>query len=220
MKNQLFFFIAALIMNPALIVAPAYAGTQKAQRTENRIEKKQEVVAKIREKARKKGMKATLTGEITAISSDSLQVSRGDKAYTVYVGADTKLVRKFGGTAILSEFAVGNRIQVFGNWTDESKSAVSATTIRDMSIQKLRGTFVGKITAKGSTSFTIEPLKRTTQTVFVSSATKYMDRKKAAMTYADIKVGDQVKVSGVWDRSNNKIMEVTEVRDLSVPKSN
>lgn len=216
----MFLFIMTLIINPVLLVAPAYARPyERAQlKAENRMEKKSEAIDKIRDKAMKKGMKQVLTGEINAIATNSMTVIHGDKSVTVYVGSDTKLVRKFGGTATLSEFAVGNKVQVAGNWTDESKSAISATTIRDVSIQKLRGMFVGKVLTKGDTSFTIEPLSRKTQTAMLSTAVKYSNRRKETITYANVQVGDQVKVSGVWDRSNNKIMEVTEVRDLSIPK--
>lgn len=217
MKKQLIALLVAGAVAPMLLSISAYAAVYPT-RVVTKMEKKQTLKETLKTKAKKMGLSAKLTGEITAISGNTLSVKQGDKSYTVNVGDSTKLYRRFGAKATLSEFAVGNKINIVGTWTDESKIAINASYIRDVSVMKKFGTFVGKVTSKSDGSFVIEPKVRQTQTIMVSSTTKYTDRNKNAITYADIAVGDRVQTRGVWDKSNKKVIETSEVRDLTLPK--
>lgn len=207
MKNQLFVFLTAVMIMPAVLSIPVYAKVS--------LTPKPTRAAQIK----KMHLPAKLTGDITSISGNTLTVKQGDKNYTVNVTDSTKLYRRFGAKATLSEFAVGNKINVVGTWTDDTKTAINASYIRDVSVMKKFGTFVGTVVSKTDGSFIITPKVRQTQTVMVLSTTKYTNRKKVTIAYSDINVGDHVQVRGVWDKSNNKVIETSDVRDLTLPKN-
>jgi len=151
----------------------------------------------------------------TAIPAD-LTVSKDDKTYTVKVTDKTLLLRKFGAKADLSEFSVGDILSVRGKWTDEAKTVLEARVIRNLSIQKRRGTFWGTIKSKGDNSFVLASVNRGEQTVYLGE-TKIVNRKEETITFADLQVGDRVRVSGLWDNKLNKITEVSKIKDWSIP---
>jgi len=82
------------------------------------------------------------TAKLTAISGTTLIVDREEKSYTVNTGTfdkcATQLRRRFWGKSELSEFSVGDVLNVMGYWTDDTKTAVNACYIRNISIQKSR----------------------------------------------------------------------------------
>ena len=160
--------------------------------------------------------------EIKSISSTTppadLTVSKDDKTYTVKVTEKTVLLRKFGGKSDLGEFSVGDIISVRGKWVDETKTTLEARVIRNVSIQKRKGTFWGTIKSKETDgkTFVLSSVNRGEQTVITDANTKFIDRTAKPITFADLKVGDRVRVSGLWDSKLNKITEVTRIKDWSI----
>lgn len=154
-----------------------------------------------------------LNGSITTLGTTSLVVN----GTTVYILPKTILIRRFGAKTSLTEFTVGDEVQVLGKWTDTTKTAVNARLIRDLSIQKRHGTFVGTIQSLSATGFVVVPISRPLQTVTVSSTTKYVDRKNAPLSFSSLVTGQKVMVRGMWDTKANTITEVTFVRDYSLP---
>lgn len=160
--------------------------------------------------------------EIKSISSitppANLGVSKEDKTYTVKVTEKTLLLRKFGGKSDLAEFSVGDIVSVRGKWTDETKTTLEARVIRNLSIQKRKGTFWGTIKSKETDgkTFVLTSVNKGDQTVITGEGTKIVDRAAKAITFADLKVGDRVRVSGLWDSKLNKITEVTRIKDWSI----
>lgn len=146
----------------------------------------------------------------------TLVVTKDGKDYTVNVGANTQLRRRFWGKATLAEMSVGDVLNVIGRWTDDAHTTVDATLVRDASIQKRFGVFIGTVQSLLSTGWTMIT-HRGTETVTVSSSTKFVDRKGGTITQADVKVGDRVRVRGLWDNKLNTITEVTHVKDFSLP---
>lgn len=159
--------------------------------------------------------------ELKAISGTTvpadLKVSKDDKMYTVKVTEKTNLLRKFGGKADLAEFSVGDILSVRGKWTDEAKTILEARVIRNLSIQKRKGTFWGTVKSKGDNSFVLTSANRGDQTVYLGGETKIINRKQETITFADLQVGHRVRVSGLWDNKLNKITEVTKIKDWSIP---
>jgi len=153
----------------------------------------------------------------TTIPAD-LTVSKDDKAYTVKVTDKTVLLRKFGGKSDLNEFSVGDILSVRGKWTDEAKTILEARVIRDLSIQKRKGTFWGTIKSKSADglTFVLLSVNRGEQTVMTDASSKFFDRAEKAITFADLKIADRVRVSGLWDSKLNKITEVTRVKDWTI----
>lgn len=158
-------------------------------------------------------MIAKISGPISAIGTSSLTVNGA----TVNITSTTTLLRRFGAKAALSEFSMGDQVQVMGKWTDNTKTAINAKVVRNLSIQKRHGTFVGTISTTNSTGFTLATISRGTQTVTASATTKSVDRQGKALTLSAILAGHKVMVRGLWDNKLNLVTEVTFVRDYSLP---
>lgn len=147
---------------------------------------------------------------IKAIDGNNLTVVSKDKIYTVIVTGQTSLRRKFGSTAKLTEFAVGNILQVQGNKTAET--TIEARLIRNLSIQKKNGTFVGTIESidVANKKLVLVPVKRAKVTVSIEVGTKIMER-EVVKSFADLIIGIKVSASGMWDSSNNTLIETSKV---------
>ena len=156
-------------------------------------------------------------GEITAISGTTLTVSKDGKSYTVNTDSNTHIRRHYWGGSSLSEFSVGNKVNVQGKFTDEIKTTILARMIRNLSIMKRFGVFLGDVTAKNSDNFVINSKKRENQTVYFTTSTEFTKRNSDMMTYVDLQVGHRVRVKGIWDKSLDKISEVVQVKDYSLP---
>lgn len=160
---------------------------------------------------------ARMEGTILSIGTSSLSVKDGDgKTYQVNILSTTNLVRAFGGKSSLSEFSVNDKIMVFGKFTDSTDTAINANTIRDLSIQKRWGVFFGQITVLNSNNFVMKTAERGNQTVYFGTS-KFVNRKEAIINYDDLKVGNRVRVKGVWDKTLNQISGVSQVKDFSLP---
>lgn len=177
---------------------------------------KQEIKQEIKEKFKGKAAKI-IGGQITAINGSVLTVEKDGTNFTVNTASNTQLRRHFWGKSELNEFSVGNTVNVWGSWTDDSKTAITARLIRNTSIQKRKGVFMGTIKSKGTDTFVLTSLQRGDQTVVVSSSTKLTDRRNQTIPFADLQAGHKVQVRGLWDKSANKVTEVTHIRDFSIP---
>lgn len=158
-----------------------------------------------------------IRGEITAISGTTLTVTKDGNTYTVNTDSNTRLRRHYWGSSTLADFSVGNLVNVLGKFTDEAKTTILARMIRNLSIMKRHGVFIGDITAKNSDNFVINSKHRGDQTVYIDSNTKFIQRDGETTTFAGIQVGHRVRVRGLWDKSLNKITEVTQVKNYSLP---
>ncbi|MBI3558983.1 hypothetical protein HY085_01175 [Candidatus Gottesmanbacteria bacterium] len=156
-----------------------------------------------------------LTGSVTTVGTASITVN----STVVNVNSLTKIIRRFSGTSTLAEISVGDQVGVMGTWTDTSKTAVNARMVRDWSIQKRKGAFVGTIQTMMPTGFTFQSLNRGVQTVTVSALTKYTNRKEQAINFTDLATGQKVRVKGLWDNKLNTITEVFQIKDYSLPAS-
>lgn len=161
---------------------------------------------------------ARLTGKIAAISENQLTVSDNEgKNYSVLVTEKTQLRRRFWGKANLSEFKVGDMVNVIGRYSNEEKTEIEAILIRNLSIQKRWGVFFGEVISLSDNSLVIRTKKRDQLTVYLTSTSKIINRKGEPITMDDIKVGHKIRVKGVWDKDLKEIKEVAEVKDFSLP---
>lgn len=159
---------------------------------------------------------ARVKGKIAMIGSNNFSLSGDDGTFQVNITDKTKILRKFGGKSSLSEYSIGDEVVVFGKFTDDTKLIIDAKTVKNNSIQKRFGAFFGKVTIKNNDNFIMETAERGTQTVYFGTA-KFVDRKEVNISYTDIKAGDRVRVKGVWDKTLNKISEVNQIKDFSIP---
>lgn len=112
---------------------------------------------------------------------------------------------------------MGDKVNVTGNFINSSKTIMEATLIRNLSIVKRRGVIFGTITAVGGNTLTIKPKDHVLQKVTVTSKTSYVDRSESKLLFSQLKVGDQIRVKGMWDRGTNTVTEVTQIKDFSQP---
>ncbi len=153
-------------------------------------------------------------GTISAINGSVITLTaRNGKSYTVNTTTSTKFIRHFGGLSRLSEFSVNDKILVFGS-LDTTTNTITAKRIRDYSVQKFNGTFVGLVTAKEATNVTLKT-HRGTQVAIFDANTTFVNRHGKAITFSTITVGDRLRLSGTWDKTLNKITEIKKIWDLS-----
>lgn len=163
-----------------------------------------------------------ITGIATATMPTSITVSGqsgtiAGKTVTVNITVQTILLRRFGAKAQLSEFQVNDEITIVGRWADQTQTVLHGKVIRDLSVQKRRGTFFGNIASLGNNSFVLNTLRRGLETVTLNSTTRLVNRKMQSLNFSDLAVEHKVRVKGLWDNRNKTITEVTQVKDFSLP---
>ena len=149
-----------------------------------------------------KNTKAMVTGTLSVKSGNTLTVTSGASSYSVLVDGNTQLRRRFWGKATLDEMSVGDSLNVIGKWTDDVHSTIQAKLVRDSSIQKRFGVFVGTVTSLTGTGWIMSTINRGPQTV--------------TATQSAVLVGHKVRVRGLWDNKLNTITEVSHVKDYSL----
>ena len=159
---------------------------------------------------------AHITGaKITKIDDASLTITKDTKTYTVTLLPTTKLRRHFWGKSTIKEMSVGDSVNVWGKFTDTAQTIIEGRIIRDISIMKRHGIFVGTVKSKDATGFVLSSKNRGDQTVITDTNTKVTDKKGTTISLSDVKVGDRVRVDGVWDKTLSKITQV-DVKDYSI----
>lgn len=156
---------------------------------------------------------------LSSKSGTTFTVTKEGKSYSVLTDSNTKFRRRFWGTATFNEMQIGDTLNVAGKWTDEAKTTVQATLVRDVSIQKRQGVFFGTVQTVNSKGFVMQTVNRDNQTVTVGSSTNYENRKGEAIKFSDIKTGDRIRVRGLWNRQLNTIADIVKVKDFSLPST-
>ena len=184
------------------------------------------------------GNMAWITGaKITEISGPStstpnlIKVKVFGQDYKIGVEAGTNVVRQYWGKSEidLSEFSVGDIINVYGALDSADYFLIRAKTVRNVSIQKLHAIISGTILSISSStsSFVIEARKTGTSTVSVKTDanTKIYSGEKVK-SFSDLKTGAKVTVRGTWDRAKSYVqallirMKPFEVEEEDVEKGN
>jgi hypothetical protein len=163
-----------------------------------------------------KTTRAIFTGQVTAIGSSTITVGNNGTSIQVDINSTTHFRRKFWGKSSLSEISIGDTVNVIGKRTNSMNTEVTASTIRDISIQKRNGTFFGTVISLTSGGFVVNTIHRNNETVTIGSA-KITDRKGNTLSASGILVGDKIRVTGMWDNNAKTITEVTKIKDFSQP---
>jgi len=141
------------------------------------------------------------TGTVSSVSGNMFTLAANNGAtYTVDASA-AKTHRRFGAMMQVADIQAGDSVVVKGT---ADGSTIKAAVIRDTSLQAKNGVFSGKVTAVSGSSFTVQTGSRGSQTVNTDSSTVFKKNGQAA-TISDVMVGSQVRVTGVWDKTNNNI---------------
>lgn len=145
--------------------------------------------------------------------TNTLTINCDESSYTVNINEATKFIRKFGGKSSFDELAVGDEINVFGKFTDDSKTTINARLIRNLSIQKRWGVFFGEVTSvPDGEKFVMKTIQRGDMAIYFDSETKLLNHKKETITPSEIVIGMRVRVKGVWDKTSSEVRETEEVR--------
>lgn len=156
---------------------------------------------------------ALVNGPITTVGTSSITVN----GITVNIASNIVLLRRFGGKSNLKEFSATDQVQVVGKWADEGKTKIDARMVRNLSIQKRYGSFVGTLQTLSSNGFTFQPSNRQVQTVTIGTTTRYADRTNRPITFSSLALGHRLLVRGMWDSKLNTITEVNLIKDFSLP---
>ena len=181
----------------------------------------EEIKNQVKEKLKALRFDARLTGKITEIGGNYIKVSdnKDGKIYQVNITEKTQLRRHFWGKSSLSEFSVGDEVNMIGRFTDETKSTIEAVLIRNKSIQKRWGAFFGQVLSKEGNVLAIKTVNRGEVKVYVGSTTKIINRREQSISLDNIEVSHRIRVKGVWDRNLKEIRETEEIKDFSLPPS-
>ncbi|MBI3366051.1 hypothetical protein HY041_00280 [Candidatus Roizmanbacteria bacterium] len=218
----------SLALSIAIITLPVFAGDNISitppglrRRLINDIRKDKKDLRQDTKELKKdlkgKGIKI-IDGIVTTKGSSSITVTKDSKTYTVNVDSNTKFRRHFWGKSSLDEISVNDHVNVWGKFTNDTKTSILAMMIRDISIQKRKGVFIGMISNLRGNTFTLNSEHRGPQAVTLNGSTKCVDRKMQAINcLADLKNDHRIGLKGTWNKTNNTISEVTQVKDYSLP---
>ena len=230
--------IGILFFAGLISVTQVWAVQESSGRDNNRIKNQiKETVKAIKEQVKKqeeqikekiatragdiklfKGTKIVITqGELTGINGTILTIKKDDKSLQVLTDDKTQFRRKFWGKSEISEFSIGDKLNVMGTWTDDTKTIIQARFIRDISIQMRHGVFFGEVKSISGSTIVMSSKKRGEQTVTVDDATKIINRKQGVLNLSDIVPGHRIRVKGLWNSLNSVITEVTQIKDFSLP---
>lgn len=73
----------------------------------------------------------TIPGFVSAISTDSLTITKGEKTYTVTTSLATRVLDRKWNTTAFSDIKIGDKVRVFGTVLTTD---ITAQTIRDISL--------------------------------------------------------------------------------------
>jgi hypothetical protein len=179
----------------------------------------EQIKNQVKEKLQALKFNARITGKINEIGENHIKVSdnRDGKIYQVNMTEKTQLRRRFWGKSSLSEFSVGDEVNVIGRFTDETKTTIDAVLIRNLSIQRRWGVFFGEVLSKEGSVLTIKTIGRGELKVYLTNSTKLVNRRGETITLNDIQVGHRIRVKGVWNKDLKEIKETEEIKDFSLP---
>lgn len=162
---------------------------------------------------------AIANAKVTAVSDTTLTIEKDGSTYTVEFSDKTQFRRRFWGKSALSEYSVGDTVNVIGAWKDEAKTTIEARLIRNLSIQLRFGVFFGEVKSLLTNGWVMATKSdnRADQTVTVSADTKFVNRSGEAISQTDVQVDHRVRVKGLWNREQNTVTGVVQVKDFSLP---
>ncbi len=156
--------------------------------------------------------KGRIAGTVASVSASTLSVNSWGGVWVVDI-SNAKLVRRYGGTASISEFQKGDGVVVSGT-VSGSGFAVTATEVQNTSIQTRNVNPSGTVSNVTSDGFTLTAKSATYSVIVGSNTTINLNGKKT--TAADITNGVKVQVWGVLDRTQS-IITATRV-NISIPR--
>ncbi|MCL5090763.1 MAG: hypothetical protein M1514_02000 [Patescibacteria group bacterium] len=160
-------------------------------------------------------------GEIVNVSSTAIpaevKVKTNGQEIILKITDETEILRKFGGKSSLSELKAGHQVTARGTWVEKGVT-LETKVLRDLSIEKRKGTFWGKVKSIDNTQKSLVlDTGRGLMTVFVNEATKIVDLREKVVNFLDLAINHRLRVTGIWDTKFNQIEETQLIKDWSLP---
>ena len=223
MKRQLA-LVTIPLLTGVLALGPAGMGQSFAA---GRHQLSGQSVASTRHAPQLSGTLLGLPASLTAPTTMTVQ-SKGT-TYTVDITTSTTLVRRFNGASALDELAVNDQLTVFGQ-LDSSSNTITATRIKDLSIQAAYTRMAGQVTAVSAAgaapSLTVTVLKDSSHSPFSPGPSYTLPIGPSTRVTAHgstvsgslngIVAGEQVTALGVFDRTNRNFVSVARIRQRNV----
>ena len=153
--------------------------------------------------------------KVTAISGNTISASTvwglTTLSWTITSDAFTHFLRHSGGQSALSEISVGDFVSFQGQMiTTGANLSVTATVIKNWSVQKKNVSFIGKVITFGTNTFLMGTDEHGLITVNVAGAVP-VSKDSTTASFATIHIGDKVSVGGVFDEVS-KILTASKVK--------
>lgn len=211
MKNKIAIAVSGIVAVSALAVSIAGAETTATTSTVVTATPSVKMAVQINASG-----KTILDGLIASITANAITVNSWGGAWTINIGSDTKLIRRFGGNSTTSEFVVGDIVSVNGTASKDAAWTINAKIVKNMSIQARNASFSGTISNLRGNTFTLATRERKTVNVTMNADVKVRAGNRAKTTAA-LANGATVLVSGVWDRTQATVM-AAKVTITRMPK--
>lgn len=158
---------------------------------------------------------------ITAIdtTTESITAEKNGVSYVIDASGAT-FRRRYGAKCDVYELMNGDYIWVWGTM---SGTNITARKVKDYSIQKWKGTFVGTITfvdilttyndneGRIYQQFEIESRHRGDQVIRVYDTTRIKYRGQTK-TFTDLAVGQEVVAKGIWNNTHSFVYDTSQVK--------
>jgi hypothetical protein len=158
---------------------------------------------------------------ITTVDTENKIITAEKNGMTHTVDASSATFRrKYGAKCDIYELTMGDYIWVWGRMSEGN--TIIAKKVKDYSIQKWRGLFIGTIIAIDSGSytddqgrnyqqFTIESRHRGEQTIRVYETTRIQYRKESK-TFSDLAVGQEIIAKGTWNNTHSFVYDTKWIK--------
>lgn len=154
--------------------------------------------------------------KLADINGSVLAVEYNAVLYKVIIDETTKLMRRYGGAAKLDEFVSGQTLLVSGKRI--SNDTIEAKLIHNWSIEKYSGAYIGVIDNINEIGegFVLKTTSRGELNTILDNESKILDRKNE-LEFIELIKGMKVVVTGLWDKNNKTLTEVSKVVILTSP---
>lgn len=173
-------------------------------------------IDKVKAQIRKLKFEARADGKLVTKNSNYLIVSVDSKNYTIYLNSTTALRPKYWGKVDLNDFNLGDELNIIGSFRNKNNNEINATLIRDRSNEMRWGVFLGDVTSKDKNKIVFNNKTRGDLTAFVEDDTNYVGQNGGKIRLDNIKIGDRIRVKGIFDNKTKKITNIDEVKDFAL----
>lgn len=167
------------------------------------------------QQVKKLNFEARLTATLKSKTNSNLVITdQNGRDYQVIINSSTNLKPKYWGNITLDDLLPGDQVNVIGNW--DAKNNIKATLVRDLSNETRWGVFLGDTISVDKNSLIIANRNHGKITVILGNNTQYLNQANNKTSLTDLKIGDRVRVKGIYNPKNAKITSIDEVKDFSI----